>query len=316
LYDPSSGRFLTRDSWLGEFNKPLSLNRWNFVEGNPINKTDPSGNMSVEDCDKIPDPIPRAICKKLLVCNSDACQKSIIVTDLSGANGAYKALANTPCELKGDVLYPWWKTLEANQKDPAVMDPTMLIAVLVYTEASPIRSMGSSEKTYQIWVTTATNRYHQMCGEFGGCSISTAGLSTGLNYFLKWSHRFWYGGPYYNGQINDPYTKLYGEPSWAYDIAKNIVGNAGAYDPSLPWGLGNTQSIDEERYFLNKYIQYGEGSADMDGVYYMWGAGINSVRQGIPPERINAYKDYIALTFKQAQHHCRPSGPMLCGQTP
>lgn len=40
---PSTGRFLTRDTWSGNANRPLSLNRWGYVEGNPINLTDPSG---------------------------------------------------------------------------------------------------------------------------------------------------------------------------------------------------------------------------------------------------------------------------------
>lgn len=38
------GRFMSRDTWAGDYNRPLSLNRWNYVEGNPINYTDPSGN--------------------------------------------------------------------------------------------------------------------------------------------------------------------------------------------------------------------------------------------------------------------------------
>jgi hypothetical protein len=39
------GRFLTRDTWPGEVNRPLSLNRWGYVEANPVNLTDPSGKM-------------------------------------------------------------------------------------------------------------------------------------------------------------------------------------------------------------------------------------------------------------------------------
>jgi hypothetical protein len=44
MYTPETGRFLTKDSWLGDYNRPLSLNRWNYVEGNPINFADPSGH--------------------------------------------------------------------------------------------------------------------------------------------------------------------------------------------------------------------------------------------------------------------------------
>jgi RHS repeat-associated protein len=53
MYSPLTGRYLTRDSWQGDYNRPLSLNRWNYVEGNPVNYTDPSGLCWViEDSDK------------------------------------------------------------------------------------------------------------------------------------------------------------------------------------------------------------------------------------------------------------------------
>ena len=42
---PTDGRFLTKDTWRGNHNKPLSLNRWAYVEGNPINYTDPTGHI-------------------------------------------------------------------------------------------------------------------------------------------------------------------------------------------------------------------------------------------------------------------------------
>ena len=45
LYSTETGRFLTRDTWQGDYNTPLSLNKWNYVEANPVNYTDPSGNF-------------------------------------------------------------------------------------------------------------------------------------------------------------------------------------------------------------------------------------------------------------------------------
>jgi RHS repeat-associated protein len=42
-YSPEVGRFLTQDSWQGDYNRPLSLNRWDYAEGNPISRTDPGG---------------------------------------------------------------------------------------------------------------------------------------------------------------------------------------------------------------------------------------------------------------------------------
>ena len=44
MYSPTTGRFQTKDSWQGDYNRPLSLNQWNYTDGNPINLTDPSGN--------------------------------------------------------------------------------------------------------------------------------------------------------------------------------------------------------------------------------------------------------------------------------
>jgi hypothetical protein len=45
-YNPADGRFQSRDTWGGEVNRPLSLNRWMYVEGNPINALDHTGQFS------------------------------------------------------------------------------------------------------------------------------------------------------------------------------------------------------------------------------------------------------------------------------
>ncbi|HRJ57435.1 MAG TPA: carboxypeptidase regulatory-like domain-containing protein [Anaerolineales bacterium] len=42
-YNPADGRFQSRDTWSGDVKRPLSLNRWVYVEGNPINLSDPTG---------------------------------------------------------------------------------------------------------------------------------------------------------------------------------------------------------------------------------------------------------------------------------
>ncbi|MGP8330091.1 MAG: RHS repeat-associated core domain-containing protein, partial [Methanosarcinaceae archaeon] len=45
-YAPQDGRFISRDTWGGDYNRPLSLNRWNYTEGNPVNFTDASGHFT------------------------------------------------------------------------------------------------------------------------------------------------------------------------------------------------------------------------------------------------------------------------------
>lgn len=42
-YEAGQGRFITRDMWEGDYEQPLSLNRWNYVQANPVNLIDPSG---------------------------------------------------------------------------------------------------------------------------------------------------------------------------------------------------------------------------------------------------------------------------------
>ncbi len=49
-YNVNDGRFQSRDTWGGDANSPMSMNRWGYVEGNPVNLTDPSGYHP--DCDK------------------------------------------------------------------------------------------------------------------------------------------------------------------------------------------------------------------------------------------------------------------------
>ncbi|MFP4253473.1 MAG: RHS repeat-associated core domain-containing protein [Halothece sp.] len=42
-YDPSTGRFTSRDPFEGVQRQPLSLAKYPYAHGNPVNLTDPSG---------------------------------------------------------------------------------------------------------------------------------------------------------------------------------------------------------------------------------------------------------------------------------
>jgi RHS repeat-associated protein len=47
MYEPSMGRFMTRDSWGGNDKKPISYNGWLYGDGNPIFYADPSGHSAI-----------------------------------------------------------------------------------------------------------------------------------------------------------------------------------------------------------------------------------------------------------------------------
>ncbi len=47
---------MTRDTWDGNANKPMSFNRWGYVEGNPVNYADPTGLCEDINGDGVCDP--------------------------------------------------------------------------------------------------------------------------------------------------------------------------------------------------------------------------------------------------------------------
>jgi hypothetical protein len=46
-YNPSDGRFQSRDTWGGDANQPLSYNKWNYANSDPVNYTDPTGKFPI-----------------------------------------------------------------------------------------------------------------------------------------------------------------------------------------------------------------------------------------------------------------------------
>jgi len=46
-YDPSVGRFITKDTYEGELNNPLTLNLYTYVHNNPLRYIDPSGHDAI-----------------------------------------------------------------------------------------------------------------------------------------------------------------------------------------------------------------------------------------------------------------------------
>lgn len=51
-YDPKTARFISEDTYSGEYSDPLSLNLYTYCANNPVNYYDPSGHVTQEDIDK------------------------------------------------------------------------------------------------------------------------------------------------------------------------------------------------------------------------------------------------------------------------
>ena len=49
-YSPQTGRFVSRDTWQGDYTRPNSLNKWNYSYSNPVRYTDPSGEDPIGEC--------------------------------------------------------------------------------------------------------------------------------------------------------------------------------------------------------------------------------------------------------------------------
>ena len=68
------GRFISRDTWGGNFYRPLSINRWGYVEGNPINLTDPSRRTVGFSCNWPTTNIPAFLDGKFWRIDNDLCE--------------------------------------------------------------------------------------------------------------------------------------------------------------------------------------------------------------------------------------------------
>ncbi len=62
-YNPALRSFMGRDPWSGDMKRPQSMNGWGYVEGNPINLMDPTGQKPFpDDCRDAPDVLTYAKC--------------------------------------------------------------------------------------------------------------------------------------------------------------------------------------------------------------------------------------------------------------
>jgi RHS repeat-associated protein len=54
-YDPTVGRFLQQDPWLGSIYAPLTLNAYGYCVNDPVNAVDPSGCSFIDNLSRLDD---------------------------------------------------------------------------------------------------------------------------------------------------------------------------------------------------------------------------------------------------------------------
>ncbi len=64
-YNPNMGTFISPDPYEGTPSNPLSLNRYAYVQGNPVNRIDPSGMISVQAMTSLMHSNPLAFAKTM-----------------------------------------------------------------------------------------------------------------------------------------------------------------------------------------------------------------------------------------------------------
>jgi RHS repeat-associated protein len=69
-YNPNLGTFISQDPYEGSMNNPMSLNRYAYVQNNPVNMTDPSGMIPTQGMSDLMHSDPRAFAEMM---NSGKC---------------------------------------------------------------------------------------------------------------------------------------------------------------------------------------------------------------------------------------------------
>ncbi|MFZ2097054.1 MAG: RHS repeat-associated core domain-containing protein, partial [Anaerolineales bacterium] len=87
-YDPTIARFMTKDTWGGDMNQPMTLNNWLYVQSNPINFIDTSGKYPIW-CQFAPNGIVYEACV-LSYYQLEPLHIFSIGSNIKGSRGCYK----------------------------------------------------------------------------------------------------------------------------------------------------------------------------------------------------------------------------------
>jgi RHS repeat-associated protein len=296
-FAPMQGRFLSRDTWNGNSNVPMSFNAWLYVYANPVNFSDPSGSIprpwhppipTCAHCYLIEDHEARRICLEECLCGLLDSQDDeySLLPEGDIPERAYKRLMDPMYENQ------WWRELD---------DSTlMFFAVTGYLEMGPLTRMGGGDAAIAAATEAFARRFYYQCPS--GCGIEGGVIDKEFKWIMKYAQSF----RSLANTMNASLTNLhYGSYSYAIKFAENILKPKDTswkiVNWNRPWGWFNTQTPDESKYFRKLWDHNGDTSRI--GVYWLM-------------ESENK-KDFCVLTRNQEKEHCEDeSKGNLCGGPP
>ncbi len=261
MYAPSMGRFLTRDTWSGDYNRPLSLNRWMYTEANPVNLTDPTGHYP-SDCLEADDP---AQCLRDWVAEGkDDCGEA--TTPYSPlfceqlADPKSRRACQTYLALRGNS--GWW-----NGHQPGNLSPQAFAGLLLRMEFNSIGGFADVKESIQ--QETVVRNFYAHCYAWENCqgdsrsaydmfafvgekklleipervSLQLNPTDTGTTIAAKWQFRpHWGTTNFESAFLNPPGTWRAGDTQagigfreWVPDI-RSPSGQSFVYTAPIDWG--------------------------------------------------------------------------------
>jgi RHS repeat-associated protein len=191
-YAPQDGRFLSRDMWEGDQQRPMSYNAWLYVYANPVNLTDPGGmcpDMNRDgkcdrswECDLMPSPY-REWCWGELGCagnggggwgGSWGGRPDPLSFDCGQMPGYYHPVCNTYLALRDNP--GWW-----NKNSSGTLTPQRFLGLFLRMEfCDYFKAIDEQIKKE----TTARNFYY-LCPYLPGNGCDSYSASDIINY-ITW----------------------------------------------------------------------------------------------------------------------------------
>ncbi|MED1664847.1 polymorphic toxin-type HINT domain-containing protein [Brevibacillus laterosporus] len=132
-YDPNDGRFITKDTYKGQVDNPLSLNRYTYVYNNPLIHSDPTGNVAFPVSPSLTCAVDMANCKTNLDAQVTAGKKIateganfLIVDDINTLLDPTKSLGEKAYTAAS--LFPFAKVLKAAKVEVKINKAAKAIA--------------------------------------------------------------------------------------------------------------------------------------------------------------------------------------------